>query len=545
MTSIRLIPLKVILCFVMTFSVAHKAHAAPSATAEGAAALKALVEESVKKQIVMQEAGGNKVTMTGDVTVEPTGSYYAVTMPHMTMTMVDGKTFIIGVISMNAMPTDNPDRWKVSAAIPSPMTMKSTDGSTLMVMDIGQQRQAGIWLPKSNVFPKLDATMKDLRIKVTPPDENVVINMSLGEVSYRANLTENSRQRWDGPAAFNMKDLKISAPADQLAVSIDSINTTAKSKGLDIEGYMKWQEELAGVMKPFVELAQAGQNTPQGAAPSTVKLPNPEVFLGTFTKIFTELYEGFDMDMTVKGLRAKGKDKKTGELQDFSLGSIHFGTGIDKINTPASDVRFTIGFGDLKIPSMPEEAAAFAPQDLNFDMRLNKFPLKEIINMGVETASKNAEAAQQGMRPSAPNPMQAMNLFLEAGTEIALKENFLKGRDYGLYIDGTAKPNPNSPMGAIADYKVQFVGLDGMLNKIKSAAQDPATAAPWMQKALGPLTMMQMFGQQDTFNGQPSRSYHFQATENGQMLMNGTDMSAMMGGAMGGGQPQGGQPMPQ
>lgn len=100
----------------------------------------------------------------GEISVEQTDSYYAVTLPAISIVDVSGMTTKIGLIAVNAVPTDNTDQWRVSVSIPSPILQTNENGDVLTRLDIGTQQIGGVWNGASGEFLKLSGKFNDVTL---------------------------------------------------------------------------------------------------------------------------------------------------------------------------------------------------------------------------------------------------------------------------------------------------------------------------------------------------------------------------------------------
>lgn len=223
-------------------------------------------------------------------------------------------------------------------------------------------------------------------------------------------------------------------------------------------------------------------------------------------------------DMTVNAPPATPE----GQPVNFSLVGGYWGMDFNQNNPPKSGLGFSAGINGLKTSNT--EFIKFIPEQFEIDVKIHDFPMAEIIKAG-----KDQAAAQLGQnQTTAPTPPNFPDLLAQAGSRVThtLK---ISAPAYEINGSGEAKANAANPMGFITDQNLEIEGLDAILTELNQQA----AADPNMKQAAGPLTMLQMMGQQDP-NNPALRTYHLVVDEQGKVTMNGADMSSMMGGGMGG-----------
>ena len=140
----------------------------PSYAAEinqaGASRLQSQLSQLLESHKLKLENAGSTLETQGEVTVEQADDYYAATLPEIKLTDDDGTQTKIGLIAVNAIPTENPNDWKISLSIPSPIIYTDKDNQPVMRFDIGEQRMGGLWNGESDSFSKMSGQYKDIKM---------------------------------------------------------------------------------------------------------------------------------------------------------------------------------------------------------------------------------------------------------------------------------------------------------------------------------------------------------------------------------------------
>jgi hypothetical protein len=119
-------------------------------------------------------------------------------------------------------------------------------------------------------------------------------------------------------------------------------------------------------------------------------------------------------------------------------------------------------------------------------------------------------------------------LFMQSASNLVVEDTYISNDLYRVQTNVNMKPAASSPFMASGTALTKIYGLDDVVAKIQQDAQ----TNPALQSAMQVLPMLQMFGQQKDENGKKVFVYDFKLENDGKMLLNGNDMSAMMGGGM-------------
>jgi hypothetical protein len=174
--------------FILIFTAALPALAKPAINDAGAAKVKTLVQNMIDQQSKMHMSKTSQFVADGDIQVEQAKSYYAVTLPDITIVSQheekgETKKLIakIGIIGLNVLPTDNENEWKMTLAIPTPIKYLDENNKTLMKLDIGQQQMVGVWNEDLNAFADLNGQYRDLLLHNNEQDSGKKLRIRVGQ----------------------------------------------------------------------------------------------------------------------------------------------------------------------------------------------------------------------------------------------------------------------------------------------------------------------------------------------------------------------------
>lgn len=467
----------------------------------GAARLKNMVVKYLDQQKNATRAQNRELRTQGEVLVEPAGSYYAITMPHLSLIESDGSYTDIGILAINALPGDKDGEWKMTVAVPTPIIGYDAQKKPDVRVDIGGQSFTGLWNEAFENFTKLDARYQN--IKAVRTSEGVTARIPSASILY--NLTPSAAgTTWSGPIRYTMDDITISKQDNAATSTIGKVDITMNVTDYNPDTMRQYQDRLKsdGTIQP-----------------------------GQFFDLVANAWDGFDTTLTVKGIdlsRPATPDSPAGKvaLKDVAL---HFSAKGFREDSVTMNLRTQ--YDGLKLVPAPAGFDEATPAQLHLDIHIDKLPFKELVNIGRE----GFEAANTQPDGGKTAGMQAARIIpqilTQAGTQLKISQSHLGNALYNVDIDGLLNANLNAVMGAEGKAKLDITGLDALLAIIKTRLQDPsldAVTKARMNNALATLTVLQLAGQQSKNDaGQAVRSYNLELTREGKIMINGADLSLL------------------
>jgi len=431
--------IKHILLFILLFTLNTASASAVEINDEGAAKLREMLDQSHSD---IKKTENVKINFNGEISVEKAKGYYAVTYP--ASTIEKGKIIVqMDSSKVNAIPTKDPDLWKMTMALPNSITVKDGPNKDLVRIDLGQQHFSGTYSEKMNGYPKYNAKYKDVKMTFAKKGDSIII----GNLEAKSNLTEKSGLL-SGPVNAVLSNISFNSQKIKNELSIDRIKFDINKKDLDQKAHQQ--------------------------ALSTMQDADTELNANTLMALI----------------------KSAGSGVSLSYDGLTF-----KPNTPNMEL---------------------VPQSFATTIGLNKLPIMDLMKFaeqaeGADPKDPNAQRALAGKAMQMlPQKLQA------AGSSISLKNTHFGNGAYDVKIDGVMKAQSASKMGGVGELNIQTKGLD----KIMQALQSSPKGAQMAQQ----LTMFRMISEE---KGDKNIA-RIKLNDQGGVTINGKDMSALMGGAMGG-----------
>lgn len=423
------------------------------------------------------------------------------------------------MISINALPGDKKEEWKMTVALPTPITMFGPDGKETGVLEIGNQNFAGVFHEAFRNFVRLNGQYKN--ITYTDMTENAKI--TIPELSMIYDLKEGSNKLWSGPMTAKASNIQGIFNKTGNAIKIRSVDLRSNIKDYSVAEALAYQEKMQAMLE------SASTDKP------SINPQNAQGMYNTMFDFLTKVWDGFSSDIAVSGLEiispAKaGTPASTIKVENVGFGLEGYGFRSDKVM-----LRHTINMKALSITPPPTGMKKAAPDNINLDLTINNLPFKELAELGKKALGQEATTPEGKSLAAMSNMATLQQLLTNAGTTLSVKDTGMgHTAEYDVLLNGTATANIKALFGATAKSRLEVFGIEKLIAYAQQAADDPALSPASKTKAqqfLQTFTILQMIGQQGkNTKGQDIRSYDLELTADGKTLLNGADLMSVMGG---------------
>ncbi|MGZ9097234.1 MAG: hypothetical protein ACXW30_02930 [Micavibrio sp.] len=513
----RIIALFFVSVFLLVQLAAFPVSAAPDTA--GAAHLKTLFTGFITNQKASAKTQGQELRAEGDVLVEPAGRYYAITLPHLSVVEKDGSYTDIGILAMNAMPGEKPGEWKMTVAVPTPIMGYDAEKKPVLRIDIGKQSFTGLWNESVGNFTKLDARYED--ITALQSAEGMTLKIPKASVLY--DLTPSiTGKTWSGPVQYLMENISLTKDGDPGQSRIGKI-------AIDMMVYDYSPDEVRSYQDKINAMAESMSAAPDAEI-------SAEQAKGLYNLIFdfiSTVWDGFDSTVTISDLELSRPAIPGSPAGKIVLKKAGFGFNAKGFRSNNVALRLTTQYEGLSLVPAPAGFEEATPSRLNMEISIDKLPYKELVAMGrqtLQTASDQPDGNKvAGMQAAELIPQ----LLTQAGTYLKISKSFFGNSTYNVQMDGQMNANLKAVMGADGKARLEVFGLDQLVGMLKTRLKDPALTPEQKQSLQGTLvtlTVLQLSGQQGkNAEGQPVRSYDLELTNEGKIMVNGADLSAIQG----------------
>jgi hypothetical protein len=472
----------------LTLLFANPIHAATPVDQAGADALKQSIIATLDDFEKTYKGAGLVFKRAGDVTVTPNSTYYTATTPSLALVTAKGETLTLGVIAINAVPTDDPNVLSMAMAIPPTITKTDAAGKIITITTIGQQTQKGLWQLKEKFYSSVKASYQTIVSKDLVKNAEVTI----ASISIDTNMQKDAAGLWSGPSNVILSDLQVKG-AEPSTVSIKSIDLQSSFAGIDlVSARQMWMD----IISP------TGNDSLTG------------IFSAYADKKDGQQQSVFNVkDVTISGLDKKTKAPWSGGLKSMVFA---FGSSQNPDKTENTSWNFTLD----GLTSSTPASAPFLPSHIGFKGAVKNIPVASILN--VTNTQTNKTPADKAAAQAA-----WMNLLKNSTVTLTIDELASVAPKYSLNAKSAFQASKTSPYGVTGSL---FLALRGLEDLIAWAAQPDAPKRKDGTPAIpaGPLSMLSALGQQGTdAAGQPIRTYDLKLSPDGKLTLNGADLSAM------------------
>lgn len=439
-----------------------------------------------------------EVTLQGDVEVAAEGDHYAVSLPTFVFGL-QGPQLVVEPILATLMPMDN-GWYDVNWTIPSRYDV-GAGGQTMATMSIDAQTGEGVFAPEFETFTDLNFVLERLELRPTQEEGAATIDT----FSMVMDTEEVATDRFDADFDVVMAGLDVDPGQQDGVLSLDEIGLAGSIDHLNLREYTTFGQQLNQLM------SAADMENPRG--------PDPMVF-GDIANLLRETPNLFsDMDLTY---RLHGLNFRDGS-EGAQLGSASAGIFVNGLDQPTGTIGFHADMNELAIQPEPP-FNGILPQEVRAEVMLVDLPNEQMLNLLIDFLDQTGE-----MGPDMAGTMFMVGLqqaVMQSGATLEVPEIYVDLGVSEISFTGTMAPTTSSPLGVVADATLSVSNMAGLITELQAMG-------PMAQDVVQGLTVLQTMGEvSQNDSGASLHTYHFQATDAGQVLLNGNDMGPMMGQLM-------------
>ncbi len=482
---------------------------------EGAEKLRASFQDMLDYQQTVNKAFGSiKIEYQGNLHVEPSDGFYAITFPYIKISSVEpteekakekftNPVFDIGVIKVNAVATEKSGYWQTTWALPSEMKMSDDSGEDFII-SFKDQNIVAVLNEKLGYFTKINSILSSISFI----DGGKDTGLSIGSIKALTNLDEGSNNKYAGPFQVAINDITIAPPESGDITTLDSFSFEGNVADMTLPSLSEYKQKIMQHSDVFESLGT---------------IEKEEDIEGLDQQKITDmLFDLYDFDMSsfnfhygIKGLNVKSAPSKTKTvLENFSLGSADFGFGFENLNSESGTMSIAIGYKEMNSESEDSEYSDFIPKTLRFDMKAQKIPYATLTQVAQNSMKSVIQTPETAQMVGVGLMMKIPAVLSQAGTEIIFNNNGFGNDIYDFYSEGKMSADLTAAMGFTAQFVTVFDGLDTVISMMKEN--------PEHEDTLKTLTKMKEIGalQDDGSHGNAYK-YDLQAHADGSITING------------------------
>ena len=511
---IAIITMIAILTLSMTGIHADSARAATNK--DSAQHLKTIFENLLQEEKASVDDETTKLKLDGAVMVEPADGYYAVTLPHISVLFTDGGHLDIGIIALNVMPTDDPLQWKMTLALPSPITFHGKESKDTLSMTVGKQFFAGVWHEKFENFTKLKSRYTNVNIQ----SQDRTFSILIPDITADYDLAENANHLWTGPMQIVLSGLQVSMP-DGGKAHIGKVTGISTLFDYSVETATAYNDSLRALDESY----KAGEDS--------VSAQHVTGMYNMVAGFISKVWDGFTMKVEANDILLTRPPIPGSPAGELKLSNAGFAFDMLGFRKDSVTLRLGMNYAGLSLKPLSADFDATTPTHMNIDISINKLPFGEITALGKTSLESVAQLPPEMAKLAGLQALFSLpQLFTKAGTTLDVKDTIMEGRDYRFSMNGSLSPDMSALKGAVGKGRLEVMGLEkitALLNEQLKKPDISEESKSKLQSTLSTLSILQLAGQQgkDAL-GNAVRLYDFELNKQGQILLNGTDMTLLM-----------------
>lgn len=317
-------------------------------------------------------------------------------------------------------------------------------------------------------------------------------------------------------ATFEMKAAGLSA-TDEEGVERFSLGETVyggSMDGMDAHAIIGTYGELITVYTGILEQAIASDS----AKPAME--PPPEVLqklMPLMQRIMAAYGDAAQFTVTASDLRVNAPDTQV------TVKSLRLVEGFAGASAPKGTGTLEIKMDGLALAPKPP-FAQWIPADAVIKLDASDVPWAEFgkAYMGMlEATAGKAPASPEAQAQAQQAMIQMGHILRDAGSKLDITAFRFVAPEAAIDLGGTVQGDKAAVHGVTADLDFRFTNLDGLMKFIQTL--------PDGQQAVAGLTMVQVLGRQaKADDGRPARDYDIIVDKAGKILINGTDLGALV-----------------
>jgi len=432
---------------------------------DGARALEKAIDGAIGGLLKSLPDKGSFEWRDGSPKIEPVVDHYEVALPPLLIRLSDGLAARLEGAAYKAVPRE--DGSLEVSGVPSGTVTLFQNETVDGVLTFGKRELRVVWFPATASVPTSDLKLGEIRFISSTSKSSV----SIESLTAGRTLTAGADGRLSGPGSALATGVVATDDAGVERLRVASIGMEAAVDKLD---------------------------------------PNRGWSLVSALDL-TKYAVGLKTALTISGVRFVDDDKK-----DLTIGTLRLGFDGADLDKPLVSARAELGLRDVK-GTLIETVKTAVPSETALSIGAEKLPMLMLGELlGDPTAG-------------GPEGERAVLIALRtAGTTVKLTGGRVETPLAAGTLEGAGTFKPGTPLGIVGESTAVLRGIDDVIASVRPKPGEKADKEA--RDLMGVLSMIKMFGQAGKDDqGRETRTYKFEATPEGRILLNGSDVSAIAG----------------
>ncbi|WP_375571495.1 hypothetical protein ABWH92_01475 [Ahrensia marina] len=445
----------------------------------------------------------------GEVEAVPDGDSYDLSIPAITVDVNGDADVAVPPFAVEVTPQDNGwqrARWDFPGSVVVTNPRNSDDRADIAFTSNDNDM---VIAPEYSMALQADVSLSDLSVTVQGHQGDITVQSI--DMTVDTDPSGTGEHSFDSETLATLERLRIDIPSEQVLLQLESVELSGTSARQRLDLFAGLQQRVQGLD------------------------PESEAFLTEFVEV---LRENAGEKWIGDASYTMGLDGLSFTIEDVSgsLGALGLSMTADDLDEAAAELGLSINVDDITTTDVPPQFAQLIPVRADLDLVAVDAPVQAISDqlygyLG-EAPSDEELFGPKGRRAGVGNPlaslqdidpMEFLGILMSSEVEVVLQDFFVEADIGYVAAEGTVQPDAQAALQATADLDLQIAGLPEMIAFAQQMGGEAADGAAF-------VSVLAAMGRDATDeDGRDIKEFDLQLTQSGQILLNGNDMSAMMG----------------
>lgn len=353
---------------------------------------------------------------------------------------------------------------------------------------IGEQEHRGIWDEALQNFVHLDSHLDTVELVVAA----TAIKAGIGGIRLRQSLLQGEQDAWSQQLVVDLTGLDLQV--EDTVVKLDRLIGQASADGNQLQKLLQLNAELGA-------LGREGATAPEGMLRG----------LRLVGELF-DLLVRFDSSFIASEVLIGG-----GGQPLATLGQMTMSFGFDERGEAGSQLDYSFAMTDFK-NAAKMAPAELVPTDARLELSFVGMPRKALARI-MEIAAASEQIEDEAMQEAFVN-QQLLALLMESGLGMYVKDSFVAMPSARIDLKLRSAVDPEAAMGGTAEIDLRIEGFDKLIEAVSTLGNEENARF---------MAMLMAFSDRSQQDGKTVDSFVLQVTREGQLWLNGKDMTVLFG----------------
>ncbi len=444
-----------------------------------------------------------------EVEAVPDGDSYDLSIPAVTVDVNGDADIAVPPFAVEVTPQDNGwqrAQWDFPGSVVVTNPRNSNDRADITFTSNDNDM---VIAPEYSMALQADVSLSDLSVTVQGHQGDITVQSI--DMTVDTDPSGTGEHSFDSETLATLEGLRIDIPSEQVLLQLESVELSGTSARQRLDLFAGLQQRVQGLD------------------------PESEAFLTEFVEV---LRENAGEKWIGDASYTMGLDGLSFTIEDVSgsLGALGLSMTADDLDEAAAELGLSINVDDITTTDVPPQFAQLIPVRADLHLVALDAPVQAISDqlygyLG-EAPSDEELFGPKGRRAGVGNPlaslqdidpMEFLGILMSSEVEVVLQDFFVEADIGYVAAEGTVQPDAQAALQATADLDLQIAGLPEMIAFAQQMGGEAADGAAF-------VSVLAAMGRDATDeDGRDIKEFDLELTQAGQVLLNGNDMSAMMG----------------